>query len=93
MKRISTLLSVAFTLIFFNCDNAPAGLQPLSAENLEKTLMEKLINAQDGELVLLPEGTFSFKRPLSLGLSHFLRNLKLKFAIRTKPADRALLKE
>ncbi|MEM6725736.1 MAG: parallel beta-helix domain-containing protein, partial [Bacteroidota bacterium] len=38
----------------------------LNAENLEKSLLEALITAEDGDLINLPEGQFEFQRPLSL---------------------------
>lgn len=43
--------------------NGPAAMD---AENLPEKLMERLINAADGEEILLPAGEFAFQRPLSL---------------------------
>lgn len=40
--------------------------QVLPGENLEQALQEKLINAQDGDVIRLPEGKFSIRRELSL---------------------------
>jgi len=38
----------------------------LSPENLSIALQEKLIEAQSGDIITLPEGSFSFKRSISL---------------------------
>ncbi len=38
----------------------------LSAENIEEALQEKLIVAEDGAVIELPEGVFSFTRSISL---------------------------
>ena len=37
----------------------------MSATEVESSLQKKLIEAKDGEMILLPEGNFSFKRGLS----------------------------
>jgi len=42
------------------------GPMTLNAENLEAEMQKRLINAKAGETLLLPAGTFSFKRSLSL---------------------------
>ncbi len=58
---------VLFLLIsIFACQPKEQGRQPLPAETLVKDLSEKLITAAADEVILLPEGTFEFKRPLSL---------------------------
>lgn len=66
--RYSTisLLALLVLSLFFSCK--PSGDQPglLSAENLQKELQTKLIEAADGDVLLLPEGSFDFKRGLSL---------------------------
>ena len=38
----------------------------LTADNIEQELQKRLIMAKDGDLFLLPEGTYSFKRSISL---------------------------
>lgn len=62
----SFFLALLFSLTFFiSCETTPSAPQPISAEEVEKSLQKLLIEAKDGDLVLLPEGTFSFKRALS----------------------------
>ncbi|MEZ4931616.1 MAG: parallel beta-helix domain-containing protein [Saprospiraceae bacterium] len=63
MKNILPFLFLTF---FFSCQNTEKGPQPLPAETLVKDLSEKLITAAPDEVILLPEGTFEFQRPLSL---------------------------
>lgn len=67
MKFTPNLLTafIFSILIFSNCKNEPQGPQPIKAELVESTLQKLLIEAKDGERILLPEGTFSFKRGLS----------------------------
>ena len=48
------------------CQPAATGPETLSAENLSSELQKRLIDAQAGDEILLPEGTFTFKRGLSL---------------------------
>lgn len=63
--RLCTFLALlAFGLI--SCQQAAKGPDTLSAENLPAQLQKRLIDAQEGDEILLPEGTFSFKRGLSL---------------------------
>lgn len=59
-------LFIILLIINFACKQAPSSPRPLDATNLSAVLQERLINAADGEQILLPEGTFSFKRGLSL---------------------------
>ncbi|MCB0850953.1 MAG: right-handed parallel beta-helix repeat-containing protein [Bacteroidetes bacterium] len=49
---------------YFSCSSS--GPAPISPEEVVSTLQKRLIQAQEGETILLPEGTFSFQRPLSL---------------------------
>ena len=51
------------TAIFACKPKAPA---PLSAENIQAELQKRLITAQEGEEIILPEGHFSFQRSISL---------------------------
>ncbi len=67
MKCSIPLLIAFLGVLQFGCK--PAGNQEsgvLSPENLEKSLAEKLITAREGDVILLPEGLFSFDRSLSL---------------------------
>jgi len=59
-----TLALVA--LSFVSCKQTEKDSGMLSADNLHTQLQKKLINAKAGDNILLPEGTFSFKRSLSL---------------------------
>jgi len=59
------LLSFFSILLFINCKNEPQGPQPINADLVESSLQKLLIEAKDGDLILLPEGTFNFKRGLS----------------------------
>lgn len=53
-------------ILVFSCKPADKGPAVLSAENLEAELQRKLIEAKAGDQILLPEGTFSFQRSISL---------------------------
>lgn len=64
-KLSFSIIIILTTLLFFTCKNEPTGPQPISAPEVESSLQKILIEAKDGEIVLLPEGTFSFKRALS----------------------------
>lgn len=63
MKYTLPFLLLTF---FLSCQTTEKGPQPLPAETLVKDLSEKLITAAPDEVILLPEGTFEFQRPLSL---------------------------
>ena len=65
MKNLSYILSGLFLIFLFGCKTAPTGPQAMSADEVVSNLQKRLIEAQEGETILLPEGTFSFKRPLS----------------------------
>ena len=61
-----SLLIAGLSLVLFQaCQPADQGAQPMSAEEVVTTLQKKLIEAQDGDIIMLPEGTFKFKRALS----------------------------
>ncbi len=64
--KYSTLLVFSIFLVLYACKVVPTGPQPIKAEELVSTLQKRLIEAQEGETILLPEGTFEFNRPLSL---------------------------
>ncbi len=65
MKKYITV-SFIFTLFIFSCKpSADQGIV-LTAENVVSELQRTLITAKDGDLITLPEGSFSFKRSLSL---------------------------
>ena len=68
MKSISKLffLCLGITSLLTACQQGPAGPEALSAENLPAELQKRLIDAQPGDEILLPAGTFNFKRGLSL---------------------------
>ncbi|MEZ5043625.1 MAG: parallel beta-helix domain-containing protein [Saprospiraceae bacterium] len=68
MKLTSLFLGVFTTLLFcFSaCQEKAEGPQVMSAENLAADLQKRLIDAKEGDQILLPEGTFTFKRGLSL---------------------------
>ena len=60
------LFLLALTTLVLACKQTDStGGGALSAENLETELQEALINAKTGDVILLPEGTFSFRRSLS----------------------------
>ncbi len=64
--KYSNFIFLLLTIGMLACTSEEPTSNSLDPENLEKTLLEKLITAEDGEKIALPEGTFSFKRPLSL---------------------------
>ena len=49
-----------------SCSQQASGPTPMEATDLANNLQRKLIEAQAGEVILLPEGTFEFQRSLSL---------------------------
>ena len=67
MKIYLQLLAIAATAIIMNSckNNAPAKGAANSAE-FEKQLQEQLINAKEGAVIELPEGTYDISRPLIL---------------------------
>lgn len=58
-----SLLSISLFII--SCKFSPSGPITMNPEEVESTLQKRLIEATDGETILLPEGIFSFKRGLS----------------------------
>ncbi len=66
MKSSSLLLSALLVLLLSACQSADKGPATMSAENLPSELQKRLIDAQAGDEIILPEGTFNFKRGLSL---------------------------
>lgn len=66
MKLYLQLIAIALTALIMNsCKNGPATPTAISAD-FEKQLQEKLINAKDGDVIELQEGTFNLSRPLIL---------------------------
>ncbi|MEM6317409.1 MAG: parallel beta-helix domain-containing protein [Bacteroidota bacterium] len=63
---LTTFLALLLFSILISCQSEPTGPQPMKAETLVKDLQKRLIEAKAGEQILLPEGTFSFKRSISL---------------------------
>ncbi len=53
-------------LVLGGCQETPEGPQIMAADTLAKDLQKRLIEAKAGEQILLPAGTFSFKRSISL---------------------------
>lgn len=47
------------------CNSKP-GSESSTSDNFEKELQEKFVNAKEGEVIELPEGTFNLSRPLIL---------------------------
>lgn len=66
-RRTNFFLSflTVFALLV-SCQSAEKGPQTMSAETLAKDLQKRLIEAKAGEQILLPAGTFNFKRSISL---------------------------
>lgn len=56
----------AFMLICISCQPEVKESATLNPETLVKDLQKRLIEAKPGEQILLPEGTFDFKRSISL---------------------------
>lgn len=62
--RLSIL---SFLLVFLiSCKSDPSSSAVLSPDNLEAELQRSLIEAKAGDQILLPEGSFSFQRSISL---------------------------
>lgn len=65
MKKVALyLLSFAMMLVAVSCQNK--GGATADDVEFEKSIQEKLINAKEGDVIELPEGTFSLSRPLIL---------------------------
>ena len=65
MKRHHVVLILLY-FILLGCQNETTESEVLDKENLEVELQKRLIEARQGEKIVLPEGTFNFKRELSL---------------------------
>lgn len=65
MKYVSLFLSLVL-ISMIGCKSGDQSDGTLTAENLESSLLAALIQAEDGAVIDLPEGTFNFQRPLSL---------------------------
>ena len=61
----SYLLTCFLIALCFSCEFAAPGPKIMKVEEVETALQKRLIEASDGELFLLPEGTFHFQRGLS----------------------------
>jgi len=67
MKYSPLIALLGFLLICtYSCKPSSDGTELLSVENLQKELQTKLIQATDGTVLQLPEGSFEFKRSISL---------------------------
>ncbi|MEM7289661.1 MAG: parallel beta-helix domain-containing protein [Pseudomonadota bacterium] len=68
MKISTTTFSiiVLFALLFTACEPLATEPQPLDPETLVDELQRRLIEAEEGDEIILPEGTFNFNRSLSL---------------------------
>lgn len=66
MKYFRLISLVIFVGLIACKPNTPQGPETLGAENLEANLQKRLITAKGGDVILLPEGTFDFKRSISL---------------------------
>ena len=73
MKRFNHFFGLFLFFFIISCQNSSDQSNQVSGPDVEKKLMEMLITAQSGDRIILPEGTFSFNRPLSLdGVTNFL---------------------
>lgn len=59
-------LVIALFGLLLGCQETPKGTQTMVAETVVKALQKRLIEAKAGEEIVLPAGTFSFKRSISL---------------------------
>ena len=68
MKLSSPPLGLLALLVLFGmaCQQLTDEPQPMDANALVEELQQRLIEAEPGEQIVLPEGTFSFRRSLSL---------------------------
>lgn len=64
-KLIATFLSLTL-LSLAACDTEKPVVQSDADANFQKQLMEKLIDAKSGDVIEIPEGTFTIDRSLSL---------------------------
>ena len=68
MKRSNfpILIFTAVLLLCSACQSEIKGPQVMKADNLVKSFQKRLIEAKAGDQILLPPGTFEFKRSISL---------------------------
>ncbi len=66
LKHFTIGIFAALLLLCTACQQADKGPKVIDAANLTTELQKRLIQAKAGEQILLPEGTFNFKRGLSL---------------------------
>ncbi len=59
------LAALAVICLCYNCQPADQSTQPLKVEEVVSSFQKILIEAKAGDQILLPAGTFSFKRALS----------------------------
>lgn len=67
--KLSQILSISlfsFSLLLFSCKPGTEQGKSLSGENLEADLQRALIESKAGDIIRLPEGTFSLQRSISL---------------------------
>ena len=82
MKNHHTALLFIWVLILFSC--SPKDSEPIIWKSIEKDLQTKLIMAEDGGTIEIPEGHFLFSRSLSMdGKKHV--------TIRGKGMDKTVL--
>ena len=65
-NTISAIFLITVLGLLLGCQETPKGPQIMAADTLVKSLQKRLIEAKAGEQILLPAGTFSFKRSISL---------------------------
>ena len=63
MRTTLLYLLLFGSLISTSC-NSKGGKDLLVSEDFQKALQEKLINAQNGDVIELPEGTFQLSKTL-----------------------------
>lgn len=67
MKKVAQFIAIAIAALILNsCKNGGAGKAAGNSVEFEKQLQEKLVNAKEGDVIELPEGTYNISRPLIL---------------------------
>jgi len=67
VKQFLSLISILGLVLFISsCKQTEKSSAVLNVDNLEAEFQKKLITAKAGDKIMLPAGTFSFKRSLSL---------------------------
>ena len=67
MKFYGHLIAIAIAAITLNsCKNSASPQVASNSAEFEKQLQEKLVNAKEGDVIELPEGTYNISRPLIL---------------------------